>query len=603
MPALLPDELLYSFIGRVGALNALGNTRERTHLFFGARDVMPITDLPTRLEYLQTTLGTSTPWKSTLELINQATMYPYHRPFLTLERDAAVKAIMLGASGKSLKTLLGRVANRFGAAPPLRFCPTCTLADIRQYGSPYWHRVHQLPGVTVCPTHHTSLVVYSKRFQRSDKQRIILAPGVFGEEYESLEPRTQQISFALLSGELLAAQLPALGENTFRYVYRDAILNLGFRRKGTVDYAGVAASVQSYYDNFQSFPHCERLLSSPKCPLSWLRNLVERPQRSAHPICHLLLIGYLFKSIAVFKQACDASHKRDGSETVRIDQAPQRSIPSDELLRNLSMSCREIAQQTHRSVTTVVNQRRILGIPISERPKTHRPQLLPLVMTMLEKGVRPKQIAHDCRASLSVVYRIRAQFAAAERQGATQRFAQERDDRRRLWAELLEARQGAGLTKIRHVAKSTYAWLYRNDRTWLQAANAKVSVAREPSAKVDWFARDEQLCLRVCAYVVQTRCESARPRISRTLMMQSVGDASVRANIRRLPNLCLLMDVLEESWFAHQCSRINRAVKVMSEVGLPVVNWRVRRMAGVRTWTSAHCQFVDELLGQKRLDK
>lgn len=29
----------------------------------------------------------------------------------------------------------------------------CLIEDTQKYGEPYWHRMHQIPGVLVCPTH------------------------------------------------------------------------------------------------------------------------------------------------------------------------------------------------------------------------------------------------------------------------------------------------------------------------------------------------------------------------------------------------------------------------------------------------------------------
>lgn len=35
----------------------------------------------------------------------------------------------------------------------LRYCPQCFDEDIATYGEPYWHRLHQIPGIAVCPRH------------------------------------------------------------------------------------------------------------------------------------------------------------------------------------------------------------------------------------------------------------------------------------------------------------------------------------------------------------------------------------------------------------------------------------------------------------------
>lgn len=599
VPELLPDELLYSFIGRMGVVNALGNTRERMRLLFGGENLIPVVDLPTRLSYLQMVLGRLSPWNSALEIIDSATIYPYHRPFLTRERHAAIENILLGTSGKSLKTLLGRVANRFGAAPALRFCPLCITADTHRYGIPYWHCAHQLPGVTACKLHGASLVEYSKRFQRTDRQRIILAPGTFAAALQTAASSRQQVAFASLSNELLTARLPVLGVTTYQNIYRDAAFRLGLNRKHYVDYPGLATAVRAHYCDFEGFPHRDRLLSTQRNPLSWLRALIERPERSSHPICHLLMIGFLFKTVEAFQrmvanpsvQVCNPISSR----APRCDS----SIPplqNDQLLHDTGLSCREVARLTNRSVTTIVTQRRTLGLAISERPKNRRPDMIAQIGSMLEKGAAPRQIAVDCAASLSTIYRLRAQAPQAAQRVADRRFEEEREKRRQVWEELLAKSGRMGCTAIRKKSAATYAWLYRNDREWLQEKSTDFRISRVPLARVDWSARDLELCAMVRIFVTNVRGQVGRPRISRTLMTQHIGDASVRANLERLPKLKTVMDELEEARLAYQCERIRLAILTLVKMGEPVANWRIQRMAGVRTWTEAHNECVNSIL-------
>lgn len=43
--------------------------------------------------------------------------------------------------------------NASNQAAPLRYCPLCFKEDMENYGESYWHRIHQIPAVTVCPKH------------------------------------------------------------------------------------------------------------------------------------------------------------------------------------------------------------------------------------------------------------------------------------------------------------------------------------------------------------------------------------------------------------------------------------------------------------------
>src|SRR5207248_8301428 len=38
------------------------------------------------------------------------------------------------------------------------FCPKCVAEDRQNFGECYWHRVHQVPGVLVCPAHGDTLL-------------------------------------------------------------------------------------------------------------------------------------------------------------------------------------------------------------------------------------------------------------------------------------------------------------------------------------------------------------------------------------------------------------------------------------------------------------
>src|SRR5258708_36250857 len=39
----------------------------------------------------------------------------------------------------------------------LRFCPACVRKDRATFGETYWHRMHHLPGIDVCPQHRMFL--------------------------------------------------------------------------------------------------------------------------------------------------------------------------------------------------------------------------------------------------------------------------------------------------------------------------------------------------------------------------------------------------------------------------------------------------------------
>lgn len=593
MPQLLPDELLYSLLGRLVGYNALGGPRVCLELLFGSKDVIPSIDLPTLIESLHHRLGSLSPCASADGIIDTGTIYPYHRPFLTIERHEAIRQILLRGGGKGLKTLLGRVANRFGANLPLQYCQECNEESIARHGVPYWRKSHQLPGVKCCATHRIDLISHTRPSSSTDRQRLILPTHTAVRQPFRISSCSQQVNFSVLSRDLLEAGLPALCPLERQAAYEVAIAALGFRtHRNRIDHTALSAAVKTFYNDFQGFVHRDRLLSTSSQPLAWLRTLLDRPSRSAHPICHLLLIGFLFKTIDGFKQAmlqvrpCIAQNLE---QTIDAESSPTAGIRTqhDLLVRDTSLSCRKVAQVLNLSVTTVVSRRRALGLSIAERRKHLTSDRLEPIVNALAQGLALPAIARRYRVSVGTVYRVRAQTPKLVQEHTMNRKEQERRRRRKRWQQAINRYHKGGVTKVRLANPATYAWLYRHDRIWLQMTCKTLHRDRKVALRVNWAARDRQLCRRVTTLVTTLRRKKDRPRISKTLLLRELGDAMIRANRVRLPNLQVVLERLIESPETFQIFRIEQAIERLAVQGIPISLWRIQRAAGIRRWTDA----------------
>lgn len=605
MPSLLPDELLYSWLARLVAYNQLGNPRKYLELLFGTKDVIPGVDLPTLLEPLQLRLGLFSPCMSADELIDAGTLYPYHRPFLTIARHEAVRHILLFGGGKGLKTLLGRVANRFGANPPLQYCVACFAENVACHGAPYWHRSHQLPGVKCCATHGIDLVTHIFPGRLTDRQRFILPPGKPNGATFRPTSNIHQLQFSILSRDLLHADLPALEAHQRLAIYEAAIKELGFRtRTDRIDHVALKDAVRCHYADFRCFSHRDRLLSTPAHPLRWLRALFQRPLASAHPVCHVLLIGFLFDTIDGFRQAISKVSEVPVANGDLPDQGSQPSFAKavrerhDPLIRDVSQSCRAVAQALNLSVTTIVQRRRALGLPIAERPKYLDDTRLMAIHQALAKGLSPLLIAQNQRVSTSTVYRLRAQSFEICQPHSEHQDALERKKRREHWEQTIRMVANAGSSQVRAQAPATYAWLYRHDRSWLAQSCKPRRTPVHRSTRVDWAERDLALCQQLDKRITSLKARSKRPRISKTLMRRHLGEAMVRRNVERLPRLRDLMDRLVESPQDFHIFRINVAIARLKTQGLPMALWRIQRLAGIRKFTKTLRAYADAEVAQ-----
>ena len=154
MPAFLPeprdDEMLYSIIARYGAMLGASRAPWLAWEFFGA--LVPIcADQPRALDGP----GVSALGGSRV-VLERYTAFPYLYSFST----PPVFTAMLRSAGSRVSrspSQSGVMATAFPRPESLRICLTCFSADQDRSGIAHWRRVHQLPGVLVCPIHGSSL--------------------------------------------------------------------------------------------------------------------------------------------------------------------------------------------------------------------------------------------------------------------------------------------------------------------------------------------------------------------------------------------------------------------------------------------------------------
>ncbi len=597
VPPPFPDEILHSWLARLARLNALGASRNALQVLFGTRNVIPSVDLPTHLNALHQRLGTFSPFSSARHIVEASTVYPYHRPFLAPPRDEAAVSVLLHCKGPGLKTAIGRVANRFGAHPPLRYCPECVVADTHHHGAPYGHRIHQLPGVACCTIHDRVLLEFAPHAATPDRQGLQALHCHFLRQ--TCEPRgrgtLQQQRFARLSTDLLRTGLPAVEPDVREAWYRNALQEAGFcAANGRIAFARLAHTLRQRHDDFRDFEHRERLLSTPRNPLAWLHSLVCRPSRAVHPICHLLLIDWLYGSIDAFARQLLATSPPGAPLAPEIPACAGTDPGSwahESALRDTTLSCRRAGQALGLSVTTVVTLRRQLGVPVSERRKKLDDRLLNVVRRDLIDLLHPRVIAARHCVSLSTVYRVRALLPPSTSNAA--KLDEERDRRRTVWQRARAENASRRWSDVRATEPAAYAWLYRHDRDWLRDQRP-VLTPRPASAKssVDWYARDARLCTQLQEYIAVINPLRDRPRISKTSMLRALGPPARR--LERLPCLRQGLDQLAETLQQYQRLRAEWAIADLLAAGLPPLRWRVMRTAGLRRCTQALRLWIDE---------
>ena len=150
-PDPYPDELFYSACARYAQRLDYPNKQSVITELFGRRGLSAIVDFPTRLKYFLSVIRTNK--YSAEEIINKNTLFPFYEPFITVERAEFIRKEMKKLSDNHIGARLAININQINLPKFLRFCPLCVKSDKVKFGETFWHRLHQLAGVFVCPEH------------------------------------------------------------------------------------------------------------------------------------------------------------------------------------------------------------------------------------------------------------------------------------------------------------------------------------------------------------------------------------------------------------------------------------------------------------------
>jgi hypothetical protein len=149
-----PDELMYSMVARIRWLSPLGGLSNMAEIHFGGLAGTGVMDLTPKLGELHRTAGHDC---DPLTFIRNHTLLPFYAPFLTPKNLGGIEDRLKNGSAADVHILAGLTNSSIPRPKYMRFCPSCAAAERAQTGEAYWHRLHQVSGVSVCPIHSVFL--------------------------------------------------------------------------------------------------------------------------------------------------------------------------------------------------------------------------------------------------------------------------------------------------------------------------------------------------------------------------------------------------------------------------------------------------------------
>lgn len=169
-PSFYPDELAYSLWARYHIKSGNMYFNETSQELFGKVIINPELEFidiltPTTRTYLTRNISME-------EVVLDHTMFKQYARFQSLEKRQELYELLYHTKGYYANAITINHKEENGT---LKYCPLCAKEDREIYGETYWHRSHQLRGLTICPTHFCKLHTSNVKARKTQALQFITA--------------------------------------------------------------------------------------------------------------------------------------------------------------------------------------------------------------------------------------------------------------------------------------------------------------------------------------------------------------------------------------------------------------------------------------------
>lgn len=632
LPTPNPDELLYSICARYAARVKYPSKKSVLLDLFGTCNIIASAGLPCNLGLFREALPPASDL-TVKRLIDEHTLLPYYVPFLPAEREAQLREDMEGTGGHRIYMRSGVMASKVPLPEWFRFCPSCKAEDEKRRGitskarheerpgETYWRRLHQLPGVLVCPTHQAFLEQSGARIKYARNQTDFFTaaqstPQLPARVLDQADPGHQiLLELARGSSWLLSARRPAASLVGLRNRYLRPMI-----AQGLATYSGCVRAGELLRRFRRHYP--ASILKSLQCELegrdvrkdNWLLRLVRDPKHVQQPLHHLILINFLGSTAEEFFSLPE--------ELNYFGEAPWPCLnPVSEHRGEGKISACEISYRgkNHRPVGTFrcecgfvyartgpdetpedrhrISKMKAFGrvwedalrrlwadLALSISGIAARLEVDPLTVRRHAERLQLPDSGSRRVPSLCPALLLKATSPVAE-------HAQKRRKHRELWLKAMKGRPKLDMKSLRRSLLRTYAWLIQNDAAWLKTNRPKSAKRAKTAASVDWEKRDSKLALAVRESANRLKATLGRPiRITKTAIGRDLGQVTLlQQKIRKLPLTAAALDEVVESRADFAIRRVRRAAELFSQADTQPRAWELISRANVYGLMSVPC--------------
>lgn len=594
-PTPLPDELLYSICARYADLMRYSGIEEVNIDLFGSRGKSAAVDLPSHLDRLVGMLPRGH-YFTTNRFIYEYTLFPFYEPFLPPERAKKLRKAMASTDGNAIHKLAGVTPSNIRTPNWLRYCPICVNDDKREYQACYWHRLHQVPGVEVCPNHGVFLEDSTTR-ARNKVNHAVYTPT---EQAVSTKPprptdksdphHTILLHIAQDAAWILSHGGLTVNHERLRDMYLSSLSAIGYATRETVHASKLVDAISQFFPKASlEALQCDFDPRKPQCwPAQIVKNL--RQGKTHHPLRHLLLIRFLggtaesfltelskpsrkavknlvpfgdgpwpclnpickhFEKPSIQKVEIANGHSRDNSPkgifTCSCGFSYARKV-SDQVTGNTlrydrveafgsvwEEALKEMWDDSSLSVRQIS-----VRLGISHTSVKYHAIRLGLCVPRKGPGWR---VVQDGKGIYERLKRKRIQGAAT-----VEDFERVREGKRNEWLTAVNRHPDATRTSLqREIAPRTYHWLMHRDNEWLKAHMPPPLKRVGTPRRIDWRERDINLAEQVRLAADRIKAAKGRPlQVTTNAIARDLDRKEMLQKKKQLEKLPLTRQALHE---------------------------------------------------------
>ncbi|TAK12357.1 MAG: hypothetical protein EPO32_08685 [Anaerolineae bacterium] len=606
------EEIIYSAIAR--HRRDLGYKSHSSLLMdlFGTINLRATVDFPSHLGEFTSRLS-PTHTLTVDKIIDCHTLFPYHTAFLNGERIAEIRELMYGSSGQRIFTILGALWQRNLRRAHMRYCPRCVEQDRQTFGEAYFHRVHQIGVVMVCPEHACRLLdtnVGMYRFHKNDQAFLALEECSLEAEDLSISTQdyaNQYLAIAQSAQWLLSNPHESKSYTHFTDHYQRTLADVGLSTYSK-KVKNNSELVRAFNDLFPM-----RLVESIGLPTNskskqfWLLKTLRNSGEVSTPICHILVCLFLSLEFKILFEESPPGFFGGGPWPCLNRVCSDYQMP---VIDNVDIStCRATRRLrgefrchcgfTYRrygpdyqgarkfNLDYIVDYGEEWGKYLADRWLDPSLSLESLATALGVVPLTVQRHAHKLQLPID-----RPGSSKQKDPRKTPRFTprkpritdEERYRRRKKYLALRRKYPDFGASEMAKVDPATHAWLMRYDREFVRANQIKLPYNNGSNETlVDWAARDNQCADEIKQIALRLLTSGDRPkRITTSAIVKQIKcTGSVVRHLNRLPKSAALLEQVVESRIQSAVRRINWNKKKMIESGRPIKKWQLERVSGL----------------------